>query len=87
MVGNAETMQTNGTPEDYSRYVLVLYRKRSGETGIGDEGAHGAGSFLIQRLEGSRFGMLRLWILNDGDAGASLGNREGAARGCRNRCW
>src|SRR5437660_10052794 len=50
----------------YSRQVLVLYRKRPGEIGVGSRRDVGAGALLIQRLEGSRrFGRaIALWVLN-----------------------
>jgi hypothetical protein len=46
----------------------VLYRGRSGEECYGKAGVVWAGAFSIQRLEGSRFGTVVLWVLN-GDAG------------------
>ena len=39
-----------------------------------------AGVFLIQRLEGSRFGTLTLWILNGGAGGEGWGAGESIAR-------
>jgi hypothetical protein len=38
-----------------------------------------AGVFLIQRLEGSRFGTLTLWILNDDEGGEGWGAGESIA--------
>ena len=45
----------------------------------------GAGAFLIQRLEGSRFGTVVLWVLNGREDGESGVKREWSARGHRNR--
>jgi hypothetical protein len=39
-----------------------------------------AGVFLIQRLEGSRFGVLTLWILNGGAGGEGREAWESIAR-------
>ena len=46
----------------------------------------GAGAFLIQRLEGSRFGMVVLWVLNSGRDGKSWMKQELIARVRRNQC-
>jgi hypothetical protein len=45
----------------------VLYRKRFGAQSSGWQRLPIAGSLLIQPFEGSRFGMLALWILNNGE--------------------
>ena len=47
----------------------------------------GAGAFSIQRLEGSRFGMVVLWVLNGGEDGESGRKRERIARKHRNQCF
>jgi hypothetical protein len=54
---------------DYSREVLVLYRKRSGEEMLGSAECQSAGAFSIQRLEGSRYESFELWILNSDSRG------------------
>ena len=56
--------------------VLVLYRKRSGEGIFGDEGVLSAGAFSIQRLEGSGFGIVQLWVLNADEFGESWEARD-----------
>jgi hypothetical protein len=52
---------------DSAREVLVLYRERSGEESCGDAGVMSAAAFSIQRLEGSRYGTVELWVLNGGE--------------------
>lgn len=55
---------------------------------INDSGAWnaGAGVFLIQRLEGSRFGTVVLWVLNGREDGESWRKPERIARRHRNQC-
>lgn len=60
--------------------VLVLYRKHSGATELRDEGMFTAGVFLIQRLEGSRFGGATLWVLNGAAVGGGSRAEEWIAR-------
>ncbi len=50
-------------------------------------GMPGAGAFLIQRLEGSRFGTVALWVLNAGGDGQGWRKRELIALQHRNQCW
>jgi hypothetical protein len=50
-------------PRNWRHKVLVLYRERSGEESYGNSGVVSAGAFSIQRLEGSRFGTVVLWVL------------------------
>jgi hypothetical protein len=45
-----------------------------------------AGAFSIQRLEGSRFGMAVLWVLNFGEDGKGERKRESIGRRHRNDC-
>ena len=86
MVGNPEVMP-NGVVGDYSREVLVLYRERSGEESSGNAALLSAGAFSIQRLEGSRYGTVQLWIL-DGDAGGEgWGRIESIFRARPDRFW
>jgi GxxExxY protein len=56
--------------------VLGLYRERSGEESYGNAGVVSAGAFSIQRLEGSRFGTVVLWVLNGGAGGEGWGAAE-----------
>jgi hypothetical protein len=56
--------------------VLVLYRKHSGATVLRYEGMSIAGVFLIQRLEGSRFGIFELCVLNAGEHREGWETRE-----------
>ena len=49
-------------------------------------GMRGAGAFLIQRLEGSRFGMVVLWVLNGGGDGESWRKGEVITLQHRNPC-
>jgi hypothetical protein len=70
-----------------SQEVLVLYRKRSGRLMIRVRGMPGAGAFLIQRLEGSRFGMVVLWVLNGGAEGESRGKPEVMVLKDCSPCW
>jgi len=72
---------------DRCRQVLVLYRKRSGDEFFGYAGILSAGAFLIQRLEGSRFGTLKLWVLNGANGGEVRGRREWIGRKRRRECW
>jgi len=65
--------------------VLALYRKHSGATALRDEGMSTAGVFLIQRLEGSRFGTPTLWVLNGRAGGEGWGKNELISRGPCNR--
>src|SRR5271166_2319173 len=55
----------------------AAYRERTGEEGCRNAGVARAGAFSIQRLEGSRFGMVVLWVLN---GGATPRRRGGALR-------
>ncbi len=64
----------------------MLYRERSGEESSGNAGIMSAGAFSIQRLEGSRYGTVELWVLNGGEGGEGRGTRESMARKCRNQC-
>lgn len=63
--------------------VLVLYRERSGEESLGDAGILSAGAFSIQRLEGSRYRMVRLWVLNGAEGGEGWGSVESISRARR----
>src|SRR5258707_10244846 len=83
MVGHSES----GRGLSRSQEVLVLYRERSGEKSYGDAAVVSAGAFSIQRLEGSRFGMVVLWVLNGGQDGESWRKREWIARRQRNQCF
>jgi hypothetical protein len=74
------TFCRNRALEDYFLEVLVLYRERSGEEGYGNAATVGAGAFSIQRLEGSRFGTVVLWVLNGGACGRGSGAGESTAR-------
>jgi hypothetical protein len=67
---------------DSGRKTLVLYRKRSGAQSSGFLRLRIAGSLLIQPFEGSRFGMLALWILN-GDEGAGRDREQVKTDGFR----
>jgi hypothetical protein len=52
-------------PGDCSRYVLGLYRKRSGGMRLAQGGMPNAEAFSIERLEGSQFGKANAyWVLN-----------------------
>jgi hypothetical protein len=64
----------------------VLYRERSGEETFGHAGVMNAGAFSIQRLEGSRFGRVGLWVLNDGYGGEGWAKREWIVPRRRNPC-
>ena len=46
-----------------------------------------AGAFLIQRLEGSRFGTVVLWVLNGGGDGKGWKKHEVIALQHRNQGW
>jgi hypothetical protein len=58
--------------------ALVLYRKRSGGILCGSTVLPIAGAFLIQPLEGSRFGTPPLWDLDvcSGDQRRAIGRFE-----------
>jgi hypothetical protein len=58
------------------RYDLVLYRGRSGGESFGYAGIMNAGAFSIQRLEGSRFGTVVLWVLNGREERKGRGKGE-----------
>ena len=58
----------------------MLYREGSGEESFGHEGVVIAGAFSIQRLEGSRFGMVVLWVLNGREEREGWGIRESIGR-------
>jgi hypothetical protein len=47
----------------------MLYRERSGAHGLGVDGCGSPDRFRYSRLKEAVFGMLTLWILNDGDGG------------------
>jgi len=64
---------------DRSWEVLVLYRERSGGKSLENGGNREAGAFSIQRLEGSRFGTVVLWVLNGSAGDEGLGAEESFA--------
>ena len=47
----------------------------------------GAGAFSMQRLEGSRFGTVVLWVLNGGAGGESWGGWERMVRSSVSWSW
>ena len=63
----------------------MLYRERSGEESFGHERVVIAGAFSIQRLEGSRFGTVMLWVLNGCEEREGWGIRESIGRKRGNR--
>jgi hypothetical protein len=44
------------------------------------QGILSAGAFSIQRLEGSRYRMVRLWVLNGAEGGEGWGKVESISR-------
>jgi hypothetical protein len=70
----------NGYMSALECIVLVLYRKHSGATAHRRCRNVTAGVFLIQRLEGSRFGMSTLCVLNSRAGGEGWGKRERIGR-------
>jgi hypothetical protein len=64
----------------------VLYRKHSG-AGTVEGGMVVTGVFLIQRLEGSRFGIPTLWVLNEGTGGEGWVGGESIAGSYPMRSW
>jgi hypothetical protein len=81
------TRTTLAVYEDSEREVLGLYRERSGDGFFGDAGALSAGAFSIQRLEGSRCGMVVLWVLNASGSGGGRGTNDFIARRWGNLSW
>ena len=65
----------------------MLYRERSGEGSFGDAELLSAGAFSIQRLEGSRYGTVRLWVLNGAEGGEGWGRIESRFRARRKGSW
>ena len=60
----------------WARSDLGLYRKRSGEESFVSTRVMSAGAFSIQRLEGSRGGILVLGVLNGREEREGWGIRE-----------